>query len=357
VELRRTDLATRRTALAAISGAFCGACGSRRPESGAVIHFSRIPQADPNGRSRNDIIEGSVQGARTGQQLVLYAKSGKWWIQPLVNQPFTPLQKDTSKWTNATHLGTEYAALLVEPGFHPPAILDKLPERSAQIAAVASAPGAAKPPSPTLQFGGYEWRVRDVPSSRGSFNYYDAANARVDEAGALHLRVAKGAKGWTCAEMSLTSSLGYGTYEITVRDTSHLDPAVVFSMFTFDYAGGTLNNREMDLEITRHGNPSNKNAQYTIQPYYVAANVERFEVPPGKLIHSMAWQEGRATFRTVRALSDGSRGVAIAEHTFTSGIPTPGIESIRIDLYSFALGTQLQKDPAEVVVEKFTYLP
>ena len=29
------------------------------------------------------------------------------------------------KWTNATHLGTEYAALLVAPGYHPPPALDE----------------------------------------------------------------------------------------------------------------------------------------------------------------------------------------------------------------------------------------
>jgi len=355
--LRLTRLASRRTALVAISAAFCGACRSRRQESGPIIQFSRIPQADPNGRSRNDIIEGSVEGARPDQQVVLYAKSGKWWIQPLVNQPFTPLQKKTSKWTNATHLGTDYAALLVEPGYHPPAILDKLPERSTQIAAVVSAPGAAKPPSPMLRFDGYDWRVRDVPSSRGNFNDYNPANAWVDAAGFLHLRIAKEAEGWTCAEISLTSSLGYGMYEYTVDDTSHMDPAAVFGMFTYDYAGGALNNREMDIEISRWGDPINKNGQYTVQPYYVAANVERFNVPPGKLIHSLTWQEGRATFRTVRVARDGSRGALIAEHTFTSGVPTPGIESARINLYSFARGKQHQKDPAEVVVEKFTYLP
>ena len=271
---QRLDLtrASRRSALAVIAG-LCGSCHRRDEGSRPVIHFSRIPQSDSDGRSRNDIIEGSVTGARAGQQLVLYARSGKWWVQPLVNQPFTQLQKKTFKWTNATHLGTEYAALVVEPGFRPPAILDTLPEAGAQVAAVASVPGAAKPPSKTVRFGGYDWRVRDVPSSRGNFNYYDAANAWVDDAGALHLRIARGEKGWTCAEISLTSSLGYGTYEYTVRDTSRLDPAAVFGMFTFDYAGGALNNREMDIEISRWGDPSGKNGQYTVQPYYVAANV------------------------------------------------------------------------------------
>ena len=46
-----------------------------------------------------------------GQQIVIYARSGKWWVQPLVSHPFTALQPG-AKWTNATHLGSEYAALL-----------------------------------------------------------------------------------------------------------------------------------------------------------------------------------------------------------------------------------------------------
>ena len=187
----------------------------------------------------------------------------------------------------------------------------------------------------------------------------------MDETGALHLRIAKGgiaqgARGWTCAEIALTTSLGYGSYEYTVRDTGHMEPAGRLRHVHLRLCWRcSENNREMDIEISQSfGDPANnKNAQYTVQPYYVAANVERYKVPAGRLIHSLTWQEGRATFRTVRGASDGSRGATIAEHTFTSGIPTPGIESARINLYSFARGKQQQKDPAEVVVEKFAYLP
>lgn len=37
------------------------------------------------------LIEGVVEGAQPGEQNVLYAKSGQWWIQPLVTHPFTKL--------------------------------------------------------------------------------------------------------------------------------------------------------------------------------------------------------------------------------------------------------------------------
>src|SRR3954463_2123624 len=151
-----------------------------------------------------------------------------------------------------------------------------------------------------------------------------------------------------CSEVSMNRSLGYGTYEFVVRDLSQLEPPAVFGMFTYDYAGGPQKNREMDIEISRWGDPSSKNAQYVLQPYYVAANVYRFNMPSGRLTFSLRWEHDRASFRTLR----GSK--TVPEHVFTAGVPTPGIESIRMVLYIFRdTGTKL-KNPAEVVIEQFT---
>ena len=47
----------------------------------------------------------------------------------------------------------------------------------------------------------------------------------------------------------------------------------------------------------------------------------------------------------------------VAQHDFTSGVPTPGSESIRINLYVFGYATVPLKNGAEVVIEKFEYLP
>src|SRR5215470_8708488 len=161
-----------------------GGCRSSGANAGPSIEFSRVPQADEGGRDKHDIIEGLVKGNRPGQQIILYARSGKWWLQPLVNQPFTRIQP-SGKWTNATHLGTEYAALLVEPGFHPSAMIDALPPLGADVAAVTIVKGQSSPPSKMLQFSGYEWRVRNAPSNRGGQNFYDPGNAWVDAGGAM----------------------------------------------------------------------------------------------------------------------------------------------------------------------------
>ncbi len=334
-------------------------CHSRLADAWPSIEFTRVPPAEVSRTDKLDIIQGRVIGARPGQQIVLYSKTGTWWLQPLSTLPFTKIQMD-SNWINSTHLGSEYAALLVEPGYRPQAMMNALPNPGGDVVAIATAKGetSGSTVTNTLQFSGYEWRVRNAPSNRGNrTNLYDPLNAWTDESGALHLRVAKQSGEWTCAEVTLTRSFGYGTYSFVVRDTSHLEPAIVFSMFTWDYAGDDQNNREMDIEISRWGDPASKNAQYGVQPFYVAANVARFTAPPGVLTHSFRWEPGRVSFRTVRGSVTDVESEVVSEHVFTSGVPPPGIESVRMVLYLFGKTENPVQNGAEVVIEKFEYLP
>jgi hypothetical protein len=168
----------------------------------------------------------------------------------------------------------------------------------------------------------------------------------------MHVRISKTETDWSCSEASLTRNLGYGTYEFVVRGLDALEPAAVFAMFTYDYASGTQHNREMDIEVSHFGNANGqKNAQYLLQPYYVAPNVYRFNVPRGTLTFSLRWEPDRATFRTLRGSS------LVSEHVFTAGVPTPGIESIRVVLYVFRAAAVKLQHPMEVVIERFTYFP
>jgi hypothetical protein len=336
----------------------CG-CSSETKGIKPSIEFTRIPPAELGSTDKLDIIQGRAIGARPGQQIVLYARTGSWWIQPLQNAPFTNIQQDSS-WINSTHLGSEYAALLVDAGYRPQAIMDELPDAGGEVAAIARVKGETSGPTTTntLQFSGYEWRVRNAPSSRGDTrNLYDPSNAWTDEGGELHLRIAKRSDKWTCAEVSLKRSFGYGSYSFVVRDTSQLEPAAVFAMFTWDYAGGDQNNREMDIEISRWGDPASKNAQYEVQPFYVPANVARFMAPSGVLTHSFRWEPGSVSFRTVRGSGKDPAAEVVNEHVFTSGVPAPGVESVRMAFFIYGrTGNPMQND-AEVVVEKFEYLP
>jgi hypothetical protein len=354
--IERTE-STRRKVILAIAGGVLGGCGAKSEAAQPSIEFSRVPQSDPGGRDKHDIIDGRVRGAVPGDRIVLYARNGNWWVQPLGHWPFTVIKPD-SNWTSATHLGTEYAALLVKPGFQPAAMLTALPGRGGLISAVTIVKGASTAPSPSIQFSGYEWRVRTAPSDRGGKSgKYDARNAWTDEDGAMHLRIAKFSDEWTCAEVSLTRSLGYGKYFFTARDTSGLQPAEVFGMFTWDYARPDQNFSEASIEISRWGDPAGKKAQYVIQPHYIPANVSRFAAPSGKLTHSFQWEPGRMWFRTWRGSEHGGKAGVIAEHVFNSGIPSPAIESVRMNLYVWGYSHVLFADGAEVVIERFEYLP
>jgi histidine kinase/histidine kinase/DNA gyrase B/HSP90-like ATPase len=111
-------------------------CGGRNANPGPSIEFTKVPLAGHGGPDRLDTIEGRVVGARPGQQIVLFARWGPWWVQPLADQPFTPIQPD-SKWKNSTHFGTEYAALLVEPGYRPQPTMEVLPREGSGVAVVA----------------------------------------------------------------------------------------------------------------------------------------------------------------------------------------------------------------------------
>jgi len=339
-----------RAVLLVATGLVAGAC-ARAP----TIAFTRVPPTSEGGPDRVELIEGRVSRTEPGYQVVLYARAGIWWVQPLVTQPYTTIHRDRT-FRCATHLGTEYAALLVRPSFVPPSRTAVLPEVGGGVlarAVVAGAPAPA-PQRKTLRFSGYEWRARTAPSDRaGRPNTYAPGHAWTDAAGALHLRVSSGPAGWTCSEVTLERSLGYGTYRFVVSDTGAFDPRTVLGLFTWDDAAVAERNRELDVEISRWGDPANKNAQFVVQPYYLPANVLRFSAPAGPLVHTIAWERGRARFRTVRQRD----GALVAAQEFTSGVPEAGSEAVHLALYAFGPPDASRPLDDEVVIERFEHVP
>jgi signal transduction histidine kinase len=120
--------------------ALIAGCGAQKTGIGPSIEFTRVPPAGHGGPDSLDTIGGRAIGARPGQQVVLFARWGPWWVQPLTDQPFTAIQPD-SNWRNSTHLGTEYAALLVDPGYRPKATMDVLPSVGGGVILVAVTKG------------------------------------------------------------------------------------------------------------------------------------------------------------------------------------------------------------------------
>lgn len=326
-------------------------CGISKASVEPSIAFTQVPPAGDGSPDKLEEIDGRVTGARPGERIVLFALSGVWWVQPVTGQPFTPIRPDAT-WKNSTHPGVAYAALLVDSSYRPPLTANILPEKGGPVRAVATVKGEQpRSPGRILRFSGYRWETRETSSDRGgSRNFYDPANAWTDENGFLHLRITRQGEHWVSAEVKLARSLGYGSYRFVVRDVSQLEPAAVFAMFTWDDVGPS---REMDIEISRWGEPEDKNAQYVIQPYVVPANTVRFNAPTGPLMFSMDWRPGSMSFKTVRE----STGRVVAEHIFTSGIPTAGNERIYMNLWAYRNQRYPLQNEFEVVIEKFEFLP
>jgi hypothetical protein len=311
-----------------------------------------VPIAAKGGAKRMERIAGRVSGARSGQRIVLFAKSGPWWVQPLANEPFTSIERDSS-WRNSTHMGSEYAALLVDSEYRPPKTTDVLPGLGGGVVAVSTIAGTASPEEPpitpkTVHFSGYEWTIVQEPTDSGGVMHANSAsNVWTDEGGRLHLRIARSGAEWTCAEVSMTRSLGYGVYRFVVEALPVLEPATVLRLFTWDPAEAGQNHREIDIELTQWGDPGAKNGQFVIQPYYVPANVYRFQAARGRTAYSFEWQPGRVVFQSAQG----------ARHIFTSGVPSPGGERVHMNLYVFGKTRVPQQRGAEVVIEEFEYLP
>jgi hypothetical protein len=327
----------------------------RSPAEPSIL-FTTLPEYTEGGSDKLDVIAGRVMNMRAGQSIVIYAKSGEWWIQPLASQPFTAVKPD-STWTTRTHGGSAYAALLVASGYHPRIKADVLPEKGGEILAVAKVETTSPVhrPGKELLFGGYSWRVRQGDGDPGgTSNHYESANAWTDPHGLLHLQIAGNKDRWTSAEVNLARSLGYGTYRFVVRDLSQLEPSGVFSMQVADDSGPA---REMDIEISHWGEPTSRNGQFVIQPYHVPANTIQFDTPAGAVTFMLRWTPGRAAFRVYRGVESRWESRAVREHLFTSGIPLSGGESVRFNLYVFGHNSNPLRQGSEVIVESFDYLP
>lgn len=119
-----------------------GGC-SQNAATGPSIEITEIPPADQGGVIKLGVIKGRVTGAQSGQVIVLYARSGAWYVQPWADQPFTKIASDAT-WSNETHLGTEYAALLVDRNYQPVPLTINLPDVGNGVSAVAVVEG--RPP-------------------------------------------------------------------------------------------------------------------------------------------------------------------------------------------------------------------
>lgn len=142
-----------------------------------------------------------------------------------------------------------------------------------------------------------------------------------------------------------------------VQDSAHLEPYAVLGIYTWDPVESTDARNELDIELSRWGNATGRNAQYVVQPFYSPENVARFTVPAGVLTHTFHWEPGVATFESYEGSGSKAATKPLSEHTFTTDVPTAAAETVHIGLFDFHHSKNTEQRPVEVVLEKFEYLP
>jgi hypothetical protein len=212
-----------------------------------------------------------------------------------------------------------------------------------------------------VSFAGATWTVKTSTRKAGPGpNYFSDSdrNVSVDAQGRLHLRITRNKDRWECAEVIHTASLGYGTYRFYLDSPmDKLDPNVVLGLFTWSddpaYA-----HREIDIELSRWSKPDNLNAQYVVQPFSSAEHRMRFSQPPGldQTTQQFRWQADSIFFQSLRATPSDPRTV-IQEWKATHGIPVPGGENARINLWLFRGRGPPDGHEVEVIVKRFEFIP
>jgi hypothetical protein len=128
-------------------------------------------------------------------------------------------------------------------------------------------------------------------------------------------------------------------------------------MYTWSDAALAYNHREMNINLSRWGHSEGNNAEFIVQPFYVKTNSYRFTVPPGLHTYSLRWEPGSALFRSVSGGPAAESQNPVAFHTFGGNIPPPGDEATTMTFCEFGMAEIPLRHEAEIVVERFQYLP
>ncbi len=224
--------------------------------------------------------------------------------------------------------------------------------------------GAAEPTP--LKFAGLEWTVKHGPAMGPGPNTWDRRNVWVDDQGRLHLRIARRDGKWTCAELSTTQRLHFGTYEFqTLGRLDQFDANVVLGLFNYPPRDvGVDTTHEIDIEFARWGRADAPVGNFTMWPVKdeLKQTSHTFDVrlEDSVMTHRFDWQRDRITFVSQQGGADGSPQ-PISRWQFDrqpvadyiSSAPMP----LHLNLWLFQGRAPTDEKEVEVVIESFRFRP
>jgi len=227
---------------------------------------------------------------------------------------------------------------------------------------VAAAPAFAK----TVEFAGYTWEVREGGGGPGP-NRWSADNVSVGADG-LHLRIAVVAGQWSCAEVTMTRALGFGTYgfELAGRP-DRFDRNVVLGLFDYPTPDiGSDGTNEIDIEFAQWGDAGNdRRLNWTVYPPKLGPAPTHREKPlvlsGDASTHRFEWTTDGVKFTSFDGWQDAGGLSLLGKWNDAPAKPRHRIPQqplpVHMNLWLFGGNAPVDGQEVEVVIRSFSYTP
>jgi hypothetical protein len=217
----------------------------------------------------------------------------------------------------------------------------------------------------TLAFAGYTWEVRSGTGGPGP-NTWNPNYAWVDAAGALHLKIAKRAGAWQCAEVYLDQRLGFGKYEFKITGPiDRLDKNVVLGLFDYPTPDvGPDGTNEIDIEFSHWGNLNNPIGNYTVWPAVAGSEpgsrTFSFALTDDRTTQRFTWAADRILFRSLSGFAGANRPT-LGQWSYRPANPTVHVPQhplpVHLNIWLFQGHAPSNGQPVEIVINHFHFTP
>ena len=219
----------------------------------------------------------------------------------------------------------------------------------------------------TVSFAGYTWEVRTGGGGPGP-NNWSASNVFVDSAG-LHLKISNSGGTWSCAEVTMTKSLGFGEYQWEVTGRPDLfDRNTVLGLFNYPSSAaiGPDGTNEIDIEFAQWGDANNNNRlNWTVYPPALGPKSTHKEVPMtltgNATTHRFDWTSTGVFYHSFYGYQDSGNANPMAKW---NDAPTKSAKRIpqtpipvHMNLWLVDGHAPTDGQPVEIVIRSFKFTP
>jgi hypothetical protein len=215
----------------------------------------------------------------------------------------------------------------------------------------------------TLSFSGYTWNARNGRGGPGP-NHWNSENAYVDGRGYLHLKITQVNGQWSCAEVTLTESLGFGTYQFQlIGRPDKFDRNVVLGMFNYGGADGI---NEIDIEDGQFGRANANRGNFTVYPskrlsgYENATTTYPLSLSGTSLTQRFHWTSSQILFQSLHGHHDDNTNEfsrwLFQPKNAKDYIPQTALP-IHINLWLARGNAPTDGKPVEIIISSFKLTP